>query len=206
VGSRTGRPHLCAIALRCAGTEDRPYRTKMFTEKPLNLDQHIRDGTLRVVEVPDPVVRPNHLLVANCFSVISAGTEKMVIDLGKKSLLCKAKERPGQFRRVLEKLRNEGVLNTFSQVRERLDEPLPMRYSSAGVVLACGTGAQEFKPVDEKGDRLLFFTLTPTLFHRGRGGFDTKGTGTFLLLKNEPVPSREGGGEAAPRSKIGRCF
>lgn len=49
--------------------------------------QHIRDGTLRVVEVPDTVVKPGHVLVANAFSVILAGTEKMLIDLGKKSLL-----------------------------------------------------------------------------------------------------------------------
>jgi len=72
----------------------------------------------------------------------------MVIDLARRSILGKAKERPDQVRRVLEKIRNEGILNTFSQVRERLDEPLPMGYSSAGVVLACGPGVQEFKPGD----------------------------------------------------------
>jgi hypothetical protein len=70
-----------------------------------------------VIQVPDPAVKPNHVLVANAFSVISAGTEKTMIDLGKKSLLGKAKERPDQVRRVLEKLRNEGILNTLYQVR-----------------------------------------------------------------------------------------
>ena len=108
--------------------------------------QHIRDGTLRVVEVPDPVVKPGHVLIANAFSVISAGTEKMMIDLSKKSLLGKAKERPDQVRRVLEKWRNEGFFKTLSQVREKLDEPMTMGYSSAGIVLACGDGVQEFKP------------------------------------------------------------
>jgi predicted dehydrogenase/D-arabinose 1-dehydrogenase-like Zn-dependent alcohol dehydrogenase len=111
--------------------------------------QNIRNGKLKVIQVPDPAVKPNHVLVANAFSVISAGTEKTMIDLGKKSLLGKAKERPDQVRRVLEKWRNEGFLNTLSQVREKLDEPMAMGYSSAGVVLACGQGIQEFKPGDQ---------------------------------------------------------
>jgi len=88
------------------------------------------------------------VLIANACSVISAGTERAAIELAKKSLLGKAKERPDQVRRVLEKLRNEGILNTISQVREKLDEPMTMGYSSAGVVLACGAGVQEFKPGD----------------------------------------------------------
>jgi hypothetical protein len=110
--------------------------------------QNIRNGKLSVKEIPDPVVKPGHVLIANAYSVISAGTERAAIELAKKSLLGKAKQRPDQVRRVLEKLKNEGILNTISQVRERLDEPLAMGYSSAGVVLACGDGVQEFKPGD----------------------------------------------------------
>ncbi len=91
-------------------------------------------------------MRPGHVLIANQASVISAGTEKMAMELASKSLLGKALERPDQVRRVLEKLRNEGILQTIAQVRERLDEPMSMGYSSAGVVLACGSGVQEFKP------------------------------------------------------------
>ncbi|OGP87962.1 MAG: alcohol dehydrogenase [Deltaproteobacteria bacterium RBG_16_48_10] len=110
--------------------------------------QNIRNGKLTVKEIPDPVVKPGHVLIANAFSVISAGTERAVIELAKKSLLGKARERPDQVRRVLEKLKNEGILNTISQVREKLDEPMTMGYSSAGVVLACGEGVHEFKPGD----------------------------------------------------------
>ena len=77
--------------------------------------QNIRNGKLAVVEVPDPVVRPGQLLIANSASVISAGTEKMVMDLAKKSLLGKARERPDHVRRVLEKLRNEGFFKTLRQ-------------------------------------------------------------------------------------------
>ena len=90
----------------------------------------MHNGKLKVVQAPDPVVKPGHVLIANAFSVISAGTEKAAIELAKKSLLGKARERPDQVRRVLEKLRNEGILNTISQVRERLDEPMTMGYSA----------------------------------------------------------------------------
>ena len=110
--------------------------------------QSIRSGRLSVVGVPEPLAQPGTVLIANAASLISAGTEKMTMDLAKKSLLGKALDRPDQVRRVLEKLRNEGLLQTVGQVRERLNEPMPMGYSSAGVVLACGAGVQEFKPGD----------------------------------------------------------
>ena len=112
----------------------------------LQVLQNIRDGNLSVAKVPDPVVRPGHVLIANAASLISAGTEKMVMDLAKKSLLGKARERPDHVRRVIEKLRNEGFFNTVRQVMEKLDEPMAMGYSSAGIVLACGSGIQDLKP------------------------------------------------------------
>jgi threonine dehydrogenase-like Zn-dependent dehydrogenase len=110
--------------------------------------QNIRNGKLGVVELPEPMARPGQVLIANAASVISAGTEKMILALARKSLLGKARERPDHVRRVLEKLRNEGVFQTLQQVRTKLDEPMALGYSSAGVVLACGAGVQEFKPGD----------------------------------------------------------
>ena len=110
--------------------------------------QNIRNGKLSVATIPEPMVQPGHVLIANAASVISAGTEKMTMDLARKSLLGKARERPDQVRRVVEKLKNEGFFQTLSQVREKLDEPMTMGYSSAGVVLACGAGVQTFKPGD----------------------------------------------------------
>ncbi|MEE3220907.1 MAG: alcohol dehydrogenase, partial [Planctomycetota bacterium] len=96
------------------------------------------------------MVQPGQLLIQNHRSLISAGTEKTVRNLAKKSLLGKARERPDHLRRVLEKLRQEGLWNTVRQVREKLDDPMPMGYCSAGVVLACGPGVQNYKP----GDRI----------------------------------------------------
>lgn len=110
--------------------------------------QNLRNGKLAVMSVPDPLVRPGHVLIANACSVISAGTEKMALELARKSLLGKARERPDHVRRVLEKLRQEGLFSTIEQVTAKLDEPAPLGYASAGTVLACGAGVQEFKPGD----------------------------------------------------------
>jgi predicted dehydrogenase/threonine dehydrogenase-like Zn-dependent dehydrogenase len=110
--------------------------------------QEINSGKLRVSEIPAPLAQPGEVLIANVASIISAGTERMVIDLAKKSLLGKARERPDLVRRVIEKCRNEGLLNTVRQVRERLDTPMSMGYSAAGMVLACGRGVKNFKPGD----------------------------------------------------------
>jgi predicted dehydrogenase/NADPH:quinone reductase-like Zn-dependent oxidoreductase len=94
------------------------------------------------------MVQAGQVLIANAYSLISAGTERTVIDLARRSLLGKARERPDLVRRTVEKMRSEGVLSTMRQVNERLDQPVPMGYSSAGFVLACGAGVQELKPGD----------------------------------------------------------
>ena len=101
-----------------------------------------------MVDCPAPVAQAGQVLIANASSLISAGTEKMVMDLASKSLLGKARERPDHVRRVLEKVRNEGLFNTVRAVREKLDEPMTMGYSSAGVVVACGHGVECYKPGD----------------------------------------------------------
>jgi len=110
--------------------------------------QSLSSGKLKVARVPDPVARPGRVVVANLRSLISAGTEKMAMELAKKSIVGKARERPDAVRRVIEKLKNEGLFSTIDQVLEKLDEPMTMGYSSAGIVIACGDGVQEFKPGD----------------------------------------------------------
>jgi predicted dehydrogenase/threonine dehydrogenase-like Zn-dependent dehydrogenase len=114
----------------------------------LQVIQNARTGRLGVNTVPDPLVRAGHLLIANAYSVISAGTEKMVTDLARKSLLGKVRERPDHVRRILQKMRTEGFFKTLSQVFAKLNEPIGLGYSSAGVVLAAGAGVQGFKPGD----------------------------------------------------------
>ncbi|MGD8329025.1 MAG: zinc-binding alcohol dehydrogenase, partial [Acidobacteriota bacterium] len=105
-------------------------------------------GKLRIAEVPIPTVETGHVLVANVASVISAGTEKSVRELARGSLVKKARARPDQVRRVLQKVKQEGLLPTLRQVRGLLREPVPLGYSSSGVVLACGAGVEGFRPGD----------------------------------------------------------
>jgi predicted dehydrogenase/threonine dehydrogenase-like Zn-dependent dehydrogenase len=110
--------------------------------------QHVRTGRLSILSIPEPLVRPGHVLIQNQFSVISAGTEKMVVDLASKSLLQKARQRPDLVRQIMRKVRTQGFWKTFSQVSEKLDEPIALGYASTGVVIACGDGVQGIKPGD----------------------------------------------------------
>lgn len=110
--------------------------------------QQINDGRLLVDCRPTPTPQYGQVLIANHRSLISAGTEKMIRELAQKSLLAKAKERPDHVRRVIQKVRTEGLRNTIHQVRQKLGEPMPLGYCSAGTVVACGEGVQEFKPGD----------------------------------------------------------
>ena len=104
--------------------------------------QSARTGKLALKEVPAPKVRGGCLLVRTQASLISAGTERMVIDFARKSLAGKAKERPDLVRKVLDKARRDGLAATLKAVMARLDEPLPLGYSAAGTVMAVGAGLE----------------------------------------------------------------
>jgi threonine dehydrogenase-like Zn-dependent dehydrogenase len=110
--------------------------------------QDVRSGVTSTREVPAPLAAPGQVLVANVASLVSAGTERYVVELARKSLLGKARERPDQVRRVLQKMKAEGLVATLQQVRAKLEEPMPLGYSGAGVVLECGRGVSELKPGD----------------------------------------------------------
>ena len=97
---------------------------------------------MEIREVPEPKVRPGHLLIRTRASLISAGTERMVVEFTKKSLVGKAKARPDLVRKVIEKVRRDGIAATLRSVAARLDEPLPLGYSAAGIVEVVGQGAE----------------------------------------------------------------
>lgn len=110
--------------------------------------QEVGTGLTSVRQIPAPIAAPGQVVVANVASLISAGTERYVVELAKKSLLGKARERPDHVKRVLQKIAAEGLLTTLQQVRAKLDEPMPLGYSTAGVVLEAGRGVSELKPGD----------------------------------------------------------
>ena len=108
----------------------------------------MKTGVLSVADVPLPSVQRGHLLVRTAASLISAGTEKSKVDLGKKSLLGKAKDRPDLVKKVIEKARSEGLMSTFTAVRAKLETAIPMGYSAAGTVVAIGEGVSGFSVGD----------------------------------------------------------
>ncbi len=93
-----------------------------------------------------PAAEPGALLVRTGASLVSAGTEKMALDLGKRSLIGKAQDRPDLVQKTLAKVQRDGLLATARTVVAKLDEPVPLGYSCAGVVLKVGQGVEGYQP------------------------------------------------------------
>lgn len=110
--------------------------------------QHLRTGQVELADVPCPIVRPGHVLVQSTGSLISAGSERMLVEFGQASLIAKARSQPDKVKQVLDKIRTDGLLPTLETVFRRLDEPLPLGYCNAGRVLEVGSGVSGFAPGD----------------------------------------------------------
>jgi len=106
--------------------------------------ENLRTGDIYVAEVPAPQVRRGSLLIRNHYSVISSGTEGATIQLGKMSLLGKARARPEQVRKVINVVRTQGLLPAYLAASRSLDMPIPLGYSCAGEVIAVGEGVLDF--------------------------------------------------------------
>lgn len=110
--------------------------------------QDLRSHELKVAEVPPPVAQRGRVLVRTAASLISAGTERMTVEMGKRSLLGKARERPDLVKQVIQKAQTEGVLNTLTAVRAKLDSVTALGYSAAGTVIGVGDDVTEFRAGD----------------------------------------------------------
>ena len=113
--------------------------------------QMLGSGVTDLVEVPAPVALAGSVVIASRRSLISAGTERMLVDFGRASILEKARQQPDKVRLVLDKVRTDGLITTFEAVRSKLDQPLALGYSNAGVVVEVGPDVTAFKP----GDRVV---------------------------------------------------
>ncbi len=113
--------------------------------------QSLKTGAIEVAEVPAPGVRPGHLQIRTRYSLISAGTERMLVNFGKASLLNKVRQQPDKVRQVLEKARTDGIGPTIESVRAKLDQPIPSGYCNVGEIIAVGDGVTGFAI----GDRVL---------------------------------------------------
>ena len=106
--------------------------------------QNLKNGLTEVADVPCPQAGRGQLLIRTTRTLVSVGTERMLVDFGKASLLDKARQQPDKVRMALDKLRTDGLVPTIEAVRNKLDQPMPMGYCNVGVVVEVGEGVRGF--------------------------------------------------------------
>jgi len=111
--------------------------------------QNLSNGETSLVDVPCPQLTSGSILISTCNSLVSVGTERMLLDFGKANIIEKARQQPDKVKMVLSKAKNDGLFTTIDAVRSKLDQPLPLGYCNSGVVLE--TTLDEFSV----GDRVV---------------------------------------------------
>ncbi len=113
--------------------------------------QYFSDGKTLLLEVPVPNIKDNQILIKTKMSLISSGTEKMLIDFGKGNIIQKAKQQPEKVKMVIQKAKNDGIVSTIEAVRNKIDQPITLGYCNVGEVIKVGKKIKEFKV----GDRVV---------------------------------------------------
>jgi len=112
--------------------------------------ENFKTGTTELVGVPEPGLKPGHVLIETSRSLVSAGTERMMVEFGHANLIQKARQQPDKVKMVLHKVRSDGLMPTINAVRNKLEQPLPLGYCNVGSVIGVGNGVTEF----QVGDRV----------------------------------------------------
>ena len=110
--------------------------------------QSFKTGQTILEEVPAPQVAKGTVLIQTTRSLVSLGTERMLVEFGKSNLISKARQQPDKVKQVLDKIKTEGLIPTLEAVFNKLGEPLPLGYCNVGKVIAVGEGVSEFKVGD----------------------------------------------------------
>ena len=110
--------------------------------------QSFKTGTTELAELPTPIVKPGQVLIKTSRSLVSLGTEKMLVEFGKASLIQKARQQPDKVKMVLDKIKTEGLMPTIETVFNKLEQPLPLGYCNVGEVVSIGEGVFDFKVGD----------------------------------------------------------
>ena len=106
--------------------------------------QNLSDGSTVLADVPAPLIAPGTLLIVTSRTLVSAGTERMLVDFGRASLIDKARQQPEKVKMVLDKVRTDGLFATLDAVRSKLDQPLALGYCNVGTVVEVGKGVDGF--------------------------------------------------------------
>jgi predicted dehydrogenase/threonine dehydrogenase-like Zn-dependent dehydrogenase len=109
------------------------------------ITQNLKTGKSIVVDVPLHKLKAGHVLLQTKTSLISAGTERMLVDFGKSSYLKKAKQQPDKVKEVIQKVKTDGLMTTYEAVKAKLDQPMPMGYCNVGRVVAVGAGVEGYE-------------------------------------------------------------
>jgi len=110
--------------------------------------QSFKTGETILEDIPAPQVRKGTVLIQTTRSLVSLGTERMLVEFGKSNLLSKARQQPDKVKQVLDKIKTDGLMPTLEAVFNKLGEPLPLGYCNVGQVIAVGEGVDEFKVGD----------------------------------------------------------
>ena len=94
---------------------------------------NLSNGTTELVDAPVPICRDGHVLIDSTASLISIGTERMLVDFGRAGVIAKARQQPEKVKQVLEKVKTDGLLTTVDAVRSKLGQPIPLGYCNVGV-------------------------------------------------------------------------
>ena len=113
--------------------------------------QDMAKGGTVIAEAPAPQISREQLLIHSSVSLISAGTERMLVGFGRASYLDKARQQPEKVKMVLNKIQTDGLMTTIDAVQSKLTQPLPLGYCNVGVVVEIGEGVGSFKC----GDRVV---------------------------------------------------
>jgi predicted dehydrogenase/threonine dehydrogenase-like Zn-dependent dehydrogenase len=113
--------------------------------------QDLKSGKTLVDDVPAPAVRPEHVRIATAMSLISAGTERSLVDFARGSALSKALQQPERVRLAVQKMQTAGFSATWDAIQSKLEQPMAIGYCNVGRVIEAGVGAQGFSP----GDRVV---------------------------------------------------
>ena len=113
--------------------------------------QDLSSGSTMLVEAPAPTVRAGALLIDTTVTLVSTGTERMLVEFGRAGLIAKARQQPERVKQVLAKVRTDGLMTTVDAVRSKLGQPIPLGYCQVGRVREAGAGVTRFRA----GDRVV---------------------------------------------------